>query len=141
MKTRANAAQVLFLVVDQGQSLSAVLPAAQQQVAVRDRALLQELCFGTLRWLSRLEAIAGQLMSRPLKGKQRPLHFLLLVGLYQLLYTRVPAHAALSETVNACRLLKGESFRGLLNGVLRNAQRNQATETLAFQQSAGVDSF
>lgn len=125
MKTRANAAQVLFLVVDQGQSLSAVLPAAQQQVAVRDRALLQELCFGTLRWLSRLEAIAGQLMNRPLKGKQRPLHFLLLVGLYQLLYTRIPAHAALSETVNACRLLKGESFRGLLNGVLRNVQRNQ----------------
>ena len=66
MKTRANAAQVLFLVVDQGQSLSTVLPTAQQQVAVRDRALLQELCFGTLRWLSRLEAIAGQLMSRPL---------------------------------------------------------------------------
>jgi 16S rRNA (cytosine967-C5)-methyltransferase len=125
MKTRANAAQVLFLVVDQGQSLSAVLPAAQQQVAVRDRALLQELCFGTLRWLSRLEALAGLLMSRPLKGKQRPLHFLLLVGLYQLLYTRIPAHAALSETVNACRLLKGESFRGLLNGVLRNVQRNQ----------------
>ena len=125
MKTRANAAQVLFQVVDQGFSLSAVLPAAQQQVAPRDRALLQELCFGSLRWLSRLEAIAGQLMSRPLTGKQRPLHFLLLVGLYQLLYTRIPAHAALSETVNACRPLKGDSFRGLLNGVLRNVQRNQ----------------
>ena len=125
MKTRANAAQVLFQVVDQGFSLSAVLPAAQQQVAPRDRALLQELCFGTLRWLSRLEAIAGELMNRPLTGKQRPLHFLLLVGLYQLLYTRIPAHAALSETVNACRPLKGDSFRGLLNGVLRNVQRNQ----------------
>ena len=125
MKTRANAAQVLFQVVDQGLSLSAVLPAAQQHVAPRDRALLQEICFGTLRWLSRLEAIAGQLMSRPLTGKQRPLHFLLLVGLYQLLYTRIPAHAALSETVNACRPLKGDSFRGLLNGVLRNVQRNQ----------------
>lgn len=127
MKTRANAAQVLFQVVEQGQSLSSVLPLAQQHVAPKDRALLQELCFGALRWLSRLEAIAGRLMSKPLKGKQRPLHYLLLIGLYQLLYTRIPAHAALSETVNACRLLKGESFRGLLNGVLRNVQRNQET--------------
>ncbi|MGL4206430.1 MAG: 16S rRNA (cytosine(967)-C(5))-methyltransferase RsmB [Aeromonadaceae bacterium] len=126
MKTRANAAQVLFQVVEQGQSLSSVLPLAQQQVAPKDRALLQELCFGSLRWLSRLEAIAARLMSKPLKGKQRPLHYLLLIGLYQLLYTRIPAHAALSETVNGCRLLKGESFRGLLNGVLRNVQRNQA---------------
>ena len=121
MKTRANAAQVLFQVVEQGQSLSSVLPLAQQHVAPKDRALLQELCFGALRWLSRLESIAGRLMSKPLKGKQRPLHYLLLIGLYQLLYTRIPAHAALSETVNACRLLKGESFRGLLNGVLHVA--------------------
>ena len=125
MKTRATAAQVLFKVVDQGYSLSSALPTAMQQVAPRDKALLQELCFGTLRWLSRLEAIAGKLMSKPLKGKQRPLHFLLLVGLYQLFYTRIPPHAALSETVNGCRLLKADALRGLLNGVLRNAQREQ----------------
>lgn len=124
MKTRAKAAQVLFQVVEQGQSLSAALPAAQQQIAAKDRALLQELCFGSLRWLSRLEAIASPLISRPLKGKHRPVHYLLLVGLYQLLYTRIPPHAALSETVNAVEPLKGHAFRGLLNGVLRNVQRN-----------------
>lgn len=123
MKTRAHAAKVLFEVVEQGASLSAVLPAAQQQLAAKDRALLQELCFGSLRWLSRLEAIAAALMSKPLKGKYRTLHYLLLVGIYQLLYTRIPPHAALSETVSACRPLKGDSFRGMLNGVLRNVQR------------------
>ena len=64
MKTRAHAAKVLFEVVEQGASLSAVLPAAQQQLAAKDRALLQELCFGSLRWLSRLEAIAAALMSK-----------------------------------------------------------------------------
>ena len=130
MKTRATAAQVLYKVVDQGYSLSSALPHALQQVAAKDRALLQELCFGTLRWLSRLEAIAGKLMNKPLKDKQRPLHFLLLVGLYQLFHTRIPAHAALSETVNGCRLLKADALRGLLNGVLRNAQR-QHDELLA----------
>lgn len=127
MKTRAQAAQVIYQVVDHGMSLSSLLPAAQEKVAPRDRALLQELCFGSLRWLSRLEAIAKPLISKPLKGKQRPIHFLLLVGLYQLFYTRIPAHAALSETVNACRLLKAEGLKGMMNGVLRNAQRQSDT--------------
>ncbi|MFC3913349.1 16S rRNA (cytosine(967)-C(5))-methyltransferase RsmB [Pseudaeromonas sharmana] len=123
MKTRAHAAQVIYQVVENGLSLSSLLPAAQDKIAIKDRALLQELCFGTLRWLSRLESIVAPLISKPLKGKQRPVHYLLLIGLYQLLYTRIPPHAALSETVNATRLLKSEGLKGMVNGVLRNAQR------------------
>lgn len=125
MKTRAAAAQLLHQVINQGQSVSTLLPRFQQEVAARDRALLQELCFGSLRWYSRLDAIAKQLLDKPLKGKYQPVHALLLVGIYQLLYTRIPAHAALAETVNACKLLKAEPFRGMVNGVLRNVQRRQ----------------
>ena len=40
------------------------------------------------------------------------------------IYTRIPAHAAVAETVNAVKLLKGSSLRGLINGVLRNFQRS-----------------
>ena len=83
MKIRATAANVIYQVVEQGQSLSAALPTAQQQVAAKDRALLQEICYGTLRWLNRLEFIAEQLIDRQLKGKHRPLHYLILAGLYQ----------------------------------------------------------
>ncbi|OXS16590.1 16S rRNA (cytosine(967)-C(5))-methyltransferase [Zobellella denitrificans] len=125
MKTRAAAAQLLHQVINQGQSVSTLLPRFQQEVAAKDRALLQELCFGSLRWYSRLDAIAKQLLEKPLKGKYQPVHALLLVGIYQLLYTRIPAHAALAETVNACKLLKAEPFRGMVNGVLRNVQRRQ----------------
>ncbi|WP_375055982.1 16S rRNA (cytosine(967)-C(5))-methyltransferase RsmB [Zobellella sp. DQSA1] len=125
MKTRAAAANILHQVINQGQSLSALLPRYQQELAAKDRALLQELCFGSLRWYSRLDAIARQLLEKPLKGKYQPVHALLLVGIYQLLYTRIPAHAALAETVNACKLLKAEPFRGMVNGVLRNVQRRQ----------------
>lgn len=124
MKTRAQAALVIQQVLDQGQSLSAVLPAAQEKVAPRDRALLQELCYGTLRWLPRLDAAVGEMMDKPLKNKSRIFHYLILVGLYQLIYTRIPAHAAVAETVNAVKLLKGTSLRGLINGVLRNFQRS-----------------
>ncbi|GAA3547531.1 16S rRNA (cytosine(967)-C(5))-methyltransferase RsmB [Zobellella aerophila] len=126
MKTRATAAKIVHQVINQGQSLSSLLPLYLPQMAPKDRGLLQELCFGTLRWYSRLDAIAKQLMEKPLKGKYQPIHALILVGIYQLLYTRVPGHAALAETVGACKLLKGEAFKGMVNGVLRNVQRRQA---------------
>ncbi|WP_116475281.1 16S rRNA (cytosine(967)-C(5))-methyltransferase RsmB [Zobellella maritima] len=125
MKTRATAAKIVHQVINQGQSLSSLLPLYLPQMAPKDRGLLQELCFGTLRWYSRLDAIGKQLMEKPLKGKYQPIHALILVGIYQLLYTRVPGHAALSETVGACKLLKGEAFKGMVNGVLRNVQRRQ----------------
>ncbi|WP_242550054.1 YfbU family protein, partial [Pantoea agglomerans] len=41
-------------------------------------------------YLPQLEALIGKLMERPLTGKQRVLHYLIMVGLYQLEYTRVP---------------------------------------------------
>ena len=50
-----------------------------------------------------------------------------MVGLYQLLYTRVPAHAAVDEVVNATKALKIESFRSLINAVLRRFLREQET--------------
>ncbi|WP_305402963.1 16S rRNA (cytosine(967)-C(5))-methyltransferase RsmB [Photobacterium leiognathi] len=125
MNVRATAAKVIYQVVDQGQSLSAALPAAQQDIKERDHALLQEICYGALRWLPRLESITQALMDKPLKGKQRVFHHLILVGLYQLGYMRIPAHAAVAETVNATKTLKKPQLRGLINAILRNYQRQQ----------------
>lgn len=127
MNVRAAAARVLYQVVDQGQSLSQQLPLAQQRIAPRDAALLQEMCYGTLRWLPRLEQIVQSLMDKPLKGKQRVFHHLILVGLYQLGYMRIPAHAAVAETVNATQTLKRPQLRGLINAILRQYQREQTT--------------
>ena len=64
-------------------------------------------------------------MARPLSGKQRVLHYLLMTGLYQLMYTRIPHHAALSETVEGAAVLKYPQFKGLINGVLRQFQRQK----------------
>lgn len=75
--------------------------------------------------LPRLESIIKLLVEKPLKGKTRLVHCLLLVGLYQLLYMRVPAHAAVDEVVNATKTLKLDSFRALTNGVLRRFLREQ----------------
>ncbi|WP_034948653.1 16S rRNA (cytosine(967)-C(5))-methyltransferase RsmB [Erwinia oleae] len=124
---RSVAAQSIEKVVEQGQSLSNVLPAAQKSLADKDGALLQELCYGVLRTLPQLEWVIGQLMERPLTGKQRSVHFLIMVGLYQLMFTRIPAHAALAETVEGAIMLKRQQFKGVINGVLRQFQRKQQT--------------
>jgi len=125
MNTRALAAKVLNKVVEQGQSLSQALPVAQQDLNPKDKALLQMLCYGVLRTLPRLDFFCRSLMQKPLKGKQRDLHFLILVGFYQLLYTRIPSHAAVGETVNGAKALKKPALKGMINGVLRNFLREQ----------------
>ncbi|NCB61909.1 MAG: 16S rRNA (cytosine(967)-C(5))-methyltransferase, partial [Gammaproteobacteria bacterium] len=132
---RALAAQAIEQVVEQGQSLSNVLPPLQQKVGEKDRALLQELCFGVLRALNQLEWLISKLMNRPMKGKQRTIHFLIMVGLYQLLYTRIPAHAALAETVEGAVAVKRPQLKGLINGVLRQFQRQQEELLTEFAQN------
>ncbi|MEI8594273.1 16S rRNA (cytosine(967)-C(5))-methyltransferase RsmB [Photobacterium sp. Hal280] len=138
MNVRAAAAEVIYQVVDQGQSLATALPAAQQGIKPRDHALLQEICYGVLRWLPRLESVTQSLMDKPLKGKQRVFHHLILVGLYQLGYMRIPAHAAVAETVDATKTLKKPQLRGLINAILRNYQRQQeALDQQAMSHDAG----
>lgn len=132
---RSLAAQSIEMVVEQGQSLSNVLPAMQQKVGEKDKALLQELCFGVLRTLSQLEWLINKLMARPMTGKQRTLHYLIMVGLYQLLHTRIPAHAALAETVEGAVAIKRPQLKGLVNGVLRQFQRNQEALLAEFAAS------
>ncbi|EKO3576870.1 16S rRNA (cytosine(967)-C(5))-methyltransferase RsmB [Vibrio metschnikovii] len=139
MNVRAAAANVLFQVVDKGHSLSHALPAAQKTIRPRDHALLQEICYGALRYLPRLESIAGQLMDNPLKGKKRVFHHLILVGLYQLSFMRIPSHAAVAETVEATKTLRGPSLSGLINAVLRSYLRDQeALDTFAVSHNAGL---
>lgn len=131
---RALAATACYQVVDQGKSLSEVLHKAQQELdSPLDKALLQEICFGVMRYLPQLETVCQKLMDKPLVKHLRPLQFLIYVGLYQLKFLRVPDHAAIGETVEAARELKGQSLTGLINAVLRSVQRKP--EVFDFQDS------
>ncbi len=119
---RQLAAQTVTQVV-QGESLSSVMPALQEKLSKKDQPLLAELCYGTLRHYHRLSAWLKFLTEKPLKDKEQDIHNLILVGLYQLFYTRIPPHAAIGETVQATRSMGKPWARGLVNGVLRNAER------------------
>lgn len=135
---RAGCAEVLHAVLDEGISLSVALPKWQKPAHAQDNALMQEICFGVLRVMPELDFYLHQLMNKVLTGKNRVLHYLLLVGLYQLCYTRVPPHAAVSETVAAVAALKKPGFKNLVNGVLRSFQRQQIELVAAFQQQPNM---
>lgn len=134
---RKIAALLVHRVLDQGESLGSLLGAQLARLDdPRQRALAQELAFGTLRWSYRLEALLARLLRKPLKKKDRDLHALLLVGLYQLLILEMPAHAAVSETVEVARQLGKDWAAGMVNGVLRNAQRQSAALLKSVQDIA-----
>mgnify|MGYP000441526079 CR=1 FL=1 len=126
---RALAAKCCYSVIDQGRSLGDELPKQQDKVLTKDKGLLQEICYGVLRYLPELEHDVRGLMQKPLTGKQRVFHFLLLVGVYQIKYMRIPDHAAVSETVAATSALKNRHMKALVNGVLRNFVRTSEGET------------
>ncbi len=137
MNTRLVAARVLVNVLQNGLSLTAALDAALQPMAVgKDRAFIQALCYGVMRYFHRLDFILAQLLETPLKDPD--VKALALVGLYQLAFMRVKPHAAVSETVSA---QKKAWAKPLLNALLRRYLREQqALEQLADQQASAANS-
>ncbi|QQE84191.1 16S rRNA (cytosine(967)-C(5))-methyltransferase RsmB [Pseudomonas putida] len=123
MNPRLAAARALAAVLSGKASLNSSLPAQLDKVDERDRGLTQDLAFGTARWQPRLDLLAAQLLQKPFKAADADVQALLLIGLYQLFYTRIPAHAAIGETVGCADKLKKPWAKGLLNAVLRRAQR------------------
>jgi 16S rRNA (cytosine967-C5)-methyltransferase len=135
---RLAAARALTAVLAGKASLGSSLPPQLDKVAVRDRGLAQDLAFGAARWQPRLSLLVDKLLDKPLKAGDRDVEALLLIGLYQLFYTRIPSHAAISETVSCAATLKKPWARGLLNGVLRTAQRD-GRELLAKMEKDPVE--
>jgi 16S rRNA (cytosine967-C5)-methyltransferase len=124
MNPRLAAARALAAVLSGKASLGSSLPPLLDRVDARDRSLAQDLAFGTARWQPRLALLAEKLLQKPFKAADRDVEALLLIGLYQLFHTRIPPHAAIGETVACADGLKKSSLKGLLNAVLRNAQRD-----------------
>jgi len=126
MKARAVAVKVLLRVMVDGRSLSASLPEQLMKLSdPSERPLTQELCYGVMRYGVRLEAVAKQLLNKPLKRKDRDVECLILLGLYQLIYMRIPPHAVVAETVEAVNAMGKSWAKGLVNAVLRNFQRGE----------------
>jgi 16S rRNA (cytosine967-C5)-methyltransferase len=116
---RVLCALVLYQVYVQQKSLNTLLPEASRYVREQDRALLQELSFGVCRWFYWLKSLYQPLLSKPLHRNDFLAECLLCVGIYQLIFTRIPSHACLNETVEAAEKLNLARFKGLINALLR----------------------
>ena len=124
-RTRAVAAEVIDAVVSRGRSLDAAIEARETKLPARDRPLLRLLAYGVLRNYWALQEWIETLVSRPFRARDSVANALLATGLYQLTDTRVPDHAAVSETVEAVRILRRPKLAGLINACLRRFQRDE----------------
>lgn len=130
-RLRADAASILFQILERGQSSRQSLAEKQTHYKQsRDKAWLQEMVFGCLRRLPTLQFWVRSSLEKPLKGNKKIIEHLLMVGLYQLAYSRVSPHAAVAETVSATKHLNAESLKNLVNAILRNFQRSDLSESL-----------
>ena len=93
------------------------------QLSTQQRGAITDLCYGTLRFGSRLEAVLALLLAKPLRDDA--LHWLLLVALYQLQHTRAAPYAIVDHAVQCAARLGEPQAAGLINAVLRNFLRRR----------------
>ncbi len=121
---RTVTVRILTAVIQNKRSLNDVLPAFLQQEN-QNNALIHELAAGSLRWWWRLSTYVDQLLSKPLKPKDFDVYCLLVIGVYQIQFMRIPDHAAVSQTVNSSREIGKHWSRNLINAVMRRFIREQ----------------
>jgi 16S rRNA (cytosine967-C5)-methyltransferase len=120
------ASSVVQQVLENGRNLNQALDESFSDKAAwmpAQRAALQDLSYGTLRYYGQLQAILGKLLHKPLSDER--VRFLLLVAIYQLQYGKSAHHAVVDHAVRAAQALSPR-VSGLVNAILRNFLRNQA---------------
>jgi 16S rRNA (cytosine967-C5)-methyltransferase len=121
---RVVATRVLDAVLHRGRSLKAELATQLPTLDdLRDRALVEAICFAVLRRPGRFDAALKAWIPRPLGKRDDELRALLYVGFAQLDPLELPAHAAVAATVEAARPLGRPHQAGMVNALLRRAQR------------------
>lgn len=130
------ASLVVQQVLANGRNLNQVLDESLRNKAEwlpAQRAALQDLSYGTLRFYGQLQAILEMLLHKPLSDEG--VRFLLLVTLYQLQYGKSAQHAIVDHAVRAAHVLSPR-VSGLVNAILRNFLRNQGVLLEQAGQSA-----
>lgn len=118
---RAIALDILGQVLDRRRPLDELLEshAALALLEARDRAFARLLIATTLRRLGQIDALIKHCVPRPLPAKAAATRHLLRLGIAQLLFLGVPAHAAVGETVSLAGTIDHGGFKSLANAVLR----------------------
>ncbi len=109
-----------------GRSLNAGLELVWQcnrQLSASDRGAIQDICYGTLRFLGLLRAMLDELAHKPTSNPE--LRSLLLIALYQLEYSDAAPYAVVDHAVECAVDIGSEHVRSFANAILRNYQRRR----------------
>ncbi|QEM46443.1 RsmB/NOP family class I SAM-dependent RNA methyltransferase [Mycolicibacterium grossiae] len=130
---RRVAFDVLRAVSERDAYANLTLPAMlrDRDVTGRDAAFATELAYGTCRSLGLLDAVIVAAAGRPLERIDPVLLDLLRLGAYQLLRTRVDAHAAVNTTVEQAAIEFDSARAGFVNGVLRTISARDEAQWVA----------
>jgi 16S rRNA (cytosine967-C5)-methyltransferase len=122
---RLAALEVLKAVRVDGAYTNLVLPSVLRQFRLsgRDAAFATELASGTIRRRGTYDAILAACIDRPLSKVEAKVLDAMRIGSHQLLSMRVPAHAAISTTVDLVRAKGSSGAGGFANAVLRRVAR------------------
>lgn len=118
------AAQIVQQVLEDGCNLNQVLDESLRKKSdwtPSQRAALQDLSYGTLRFYGQLKAVLDLLLHKPMTDSR--IAHLLLVALYQLQYSRAAQHAVVDHAVRSADAMNPK-MRGLVNAILRNFLRS-----------------
>ncbi|MBI5627075.1 MAG: 16S rRNA (cytosine(967)-C(5))-methyltransferase RsmB, partial [Nitrosomonadales bacterium] len=119
------AGQIVQQVLADGRNLNQVLDESLRKKAVwtlAQRAALQDMSYGTLRFYGQLRALLGLLLHKPMLDQR--IYYVLLVALYQLQYSKAAPHAVVDHAVRSAQMLNAK-VSGLVNAILRNFLRSR----------------
>jgi len=123
---RVTAFEVLRL-VEQGGYAADLLANRSGGLDSRDAGLASEIVLGSLRYQGQLDFLIEHFSGRAAPRLDPEVRIALRMGLYQLRYLdRVPAHAAVSQSVELVKCARRRSAAGLVNAVLRKVHRDPA---------------
>jgi len=110
--------------VETGAFSSVLLASEEPRLQPLDRALCHELVLGVLRWQLFLDRVIEHFSKRRVESLDAAVRIALRLGLYQLRFlTRIPASAAVNESVSLVRAARLSSATAFVNAVLRRAIR------------------
>jgi 16S rRNA (cytosine967-C5)-methyltransferase len=135
---RLAAFEILKLVGEgKGHSDELLHSARMDALSPEDRNLTTALVMGVLRWQIALDARVRGLLQRPEQRLAETVAIALRMGAFQLLHMdRIPAHAALSESVELCRAAGEPHAAGMVNAVLRKVAAAQRPGIRVYESTA-----